>query len=50
MYIELMCMYVYEPFVEFSIDNVLSLIGRRTSRERDEVREVLVGHALQQFV
>ena len=38
------------PLVEFAVDQVLGLVGAGFGGEGDELRHVLLGHTLDQFV
>ena len=38
------------PLVQFGVNDVLGLVGAGASRERDEVRQVVWRHALEQLV
>ena len=38
------------PLVEFAVDQVLGLVGAGFGGEGDELRHVLFGHALDEFV
>ena len=38
------------PLVQFRVNDVLGLVGAGASRKRDEVREVVCRHALEQLV